>query len=175
MLASLCFRAAAMKDWPSILKVPKFVIGWFLAALRASWSNIVVLLGGTDERAFRERLYPRQDALDELSCRPDFAVAVYPGHLALWPPSLRLNPDIAKRISPDTPPTFLLQNEDDDVDNVDDALSYYTGLRNARVPTEMHLYPHGGHAYGLRLTDQPVTAWPSLLETWFKTLGILPR
>lgn len=124
---------------------------------------------------FREQLYPPQDAVDEQSRRPDFAVAIYPGHLALWPPSLRLNPDIAKHITRDTPPTFLLQNEDDDVDNVDDALAYYIGLRNAQVPTEMHLYAHGGHAFGLRITDQPVTAWPSLVETWFKTLGILPR
>jgi acetyl esterase/lipase len=107
---------------------------------------------------FLEQLYPRQDAADEVSCRPDFAVAIYPGHLALWPPSLNLNPDIAKRVRRDMPPTFLLQNEDDDVDNVDDALSYYIGLRNAQVSVEMHLYPHGGHAFGLRPTEKSVTA-----------------
>ncbi len=124
---------------------------------------------------YREQLYPRQDAADEESCRPDFAVPIYPGHLALWPPSLRLNPDIARHITRDTPPTFLLQNEDDTVDNVDDALAYYIGLRHAQVPVEMHLYAHGGHAFGLRPTNQPVTAWPAMVETWFRTLGILPR
>jgi acetyl esterase/lipase len=121
---------------------------------------------------YREQSYARQDAVDDGSCRPDFAVAIYPGHLALWPPSLNLNPDISTRISRDTPPTFLLQNEDDDVDNVDDALAYYIELRNAQVPVEMHLYAHGGHAFGLRSTDKAVTAWPALLETWLSSLGI---
>lgn len=123
---------------------------------------------------FRERIYPREDAADDQSCRPDFAVALYPGHLALWPPSLVLNPDISKNIARDTPPTFLIQNEDDHTDNVDDALAYYLGLKYAQVPVEMHLYAHGGHGFGLRPTHDPVTAWPALVETWLKTLGVLP-
>jgi acetyl esterase/lipase len=106
---------------------------------------------------FEHRLYPAVDAADKESCRPDFAVAVYPGHLALADNSIALNPDIRSRITRQTPPTFLLQNEDDHVDRVEDALSYYAGLKKAGVPVEMHLYAQGGHAFGLRRTKFPAT------------------
>jgi len=144
---------------------------------------------------FDKRLYPPVDAADAASCRPDFAVVLYPGHLsrsaAEWdvkagttkvalPPrdrlsmadkNLGLNPDI--HVTAQTPPTFLLQAEDDHVDSVYDSLSYYIALEKAGVPAEMHLYAHGGHAFGLRRTKFPITAWPDLVETWLKTLGML--
>jgi len=75
-------------------------------------------------------------------------------------------------VTSQTPPTFLLQNEDDHVDNVDDALAYYIALRKAGVLVEMHLYAQGGHAFGLRRTKLPVTAWPELVNTWLKTIGM---
>jgi acetyl esterase/lipase len=84
-----------------------------------------------------------------------------------------LNPDIESHITHQTPPTFLLQNEDDGVDRVEDALSYYAALKKAGVPVEMHLYAHGGHAFGLRRTKLPVTGWPRLVETWLATLGMM--
>ena len=74
-----------------------------------------------------------------------------------------------------TPPTFLLQAEDDHVDNVDDALAYYIALKNAGVATEMHLYAKGGHAFGLRQTKYPITEWPRLVETWLGAIGMLPN
>jgi acetyl esterase/lipase len=144
---------------------------------------------------FERRVYKPVDAADEVSCRPDFAVAIYPGHLS-WPAaqwdakqgtrkfalpnpdhlsaadkSLALNPDL--HVTKQTPPTFLLQNEDDHVDNVDDSLAYYIALKQVGVPVEMHLYAQGGHAFGLRRTTLPVTAWPVLAETWLGTIGIL--
>ena len=61
-----------------------------------------------------------------------------------------------------TPPTFLVQNEDDHEDNVDDALAYYIALKKASVPFETHLYMQGGHAFVLRRTKFPVTAWLNL-------------
>lgn len=64
-----------------------------------------------------------------------------------------------------------MQAEDDRVDSVNDSLVYYIALKNAGVPVEIHLFPHGGHAFGLRRTDQPITAWPELFETWLKSLG----
>jgi acetyl esterase/lipase len=121
---------------------------------------------------FKERLYSAVDAADEESCRPDFAVPIYPGHLVLDGSSFDLKPDIRTHITRQTPPTFLLQNEDDHVDGVEQALSYYAGLKKAGVPVEMHLYAQGGHAFGLRRTKLPVTAWPQLLETWLGTIGI---
>jgi acetyl esterase/lipase len=124
---------------------------------------------------FNKRLYAEVDAADAESCRPDFAVALYPGHLFIKKGTLELNPDIARRISPQTPPTFLLQNENDDVDSIWDALSYEAALINAHVPVEFHSYAEGGHAFGLRRTKYPATAWPLLLETWLRTIGMLPN
>ncbi len=120
---------------------------------------------------FKERLYPAVDAADKESGRPDFAVAIYPGHLSLAVNSLRLNPDI--HVSGQVPPTFLLQNEDDPVDRMEHSLSYYAALKRAGVPVEMHLYTQGGHAFGLRRTKLPVTGWPQLVETWLGTIGMI--
>jgi acetyl esterase/lipase len=122
---------------------------------------------------FAERLYPPVDAADQESCRPDFAVALYPGHLSLADDSIALNPDIRIHITRQTPPTFLLQNEDDDVDRVADSLSYYAALKRVGVPVEMHLYAQGGQAFGLRRTKFPATAWPQLVETWLGTIGMI--
>lgn len=124
---------------------------------------------------FGQSLYSAVDAADKESCRPDFAIAIYPGHLAMAQNSIALNPDIATHITRQTSPTFLLQNEDDHVDCVEDSLSYYVGLKKAGVPVEMHLYAQGGHAFGLRPTKLPVTAWPRLAETWLATLGMIPK
>lgn len=122
---------------------------------------------------FEKRLYPAIDAADKESCRPDFAVAIYPGHLSLAKNSFDLNPDIRNHITHQTPPTFLLQNEDDNVDRVEDSLSYYAALKKAGVPVEMHLYAKGGHAFGLRRTKLPVTRWPQLVETWLASIGMI--
>jgi acetyl esterase/lipase len=132
---------------------------------------------------FDKRLYPAVDAADKTSCRPDFAVALYPGHLwntnysddprvELDPGTNTMNPDIATHITRRTPPTFLVQAEDDKVDNVNQSLVYYVALKNARIPVEMHLYAQGGHAFGLRPSKFPVTKWPQLVETWLKTIGM---
>jgi acetyl esterase/lipase len=122
---------------------------------------------------FEHRLYSAVDAADRESCRPDFAVAIYPGHLSLSNDGPGLNPDINRHISLRTPPTFLLQNEDDEVDGVNQSLVYYTALKKAGIPVEMHLYAQGGHAFGLRSTKLPVTKWPLLVETWLGTIGMI--
>lgn len=146
---------------------------------------------------FEKRLYPGVDAADQVSCRPDFAVAIYPGHLsyaaAEWdaaagakkipiaPPdrlstadaNLGLNPDI--HVTNQTPPTFLLQAEDDHIDSVYDSLSYYIALKKAGVPAEIHLYAQGNHVFGLRPTKLPITRWPALVETWLRTGGMIPE
>ena len=82
-----------------------------------------------------------------------------------------LNPNVP--VTRDTPPTFLLQAEDDHVDNVNHSLVYYIALKNAGVPVEMHLYAQGGHAFGLRRTKLPITEWPQLVETWLRTIGMI--
>jgi acetyl esterase/lipase len=143
---------------------------------------------------YEKRLYPAVDAADKESCRPDFAVAIYPGHLSLsaaeWDAKqgtrkfaiphaanadkeLSLNPDL--HVTRRTPPTFLLQAENDNIDNVDDALAYYIALKNAGVPAEMHLYAEGRHAFGLRRTKFPITGWPQLVDVWLVTIGMIPE
>jgi nucleoid-associated protein YgaU len=81
-----------------------------------------------------------------------------------------LNPNVP--VTRQTPPTFLLQAQNDPVDNVNNALVYYIALKNAGVPVEMHLYADGKHAFGLRRTELPITRWPELVETWLQTLGM---
>jgi acetyl esterase/lipase len=122
---------------------------------------------------FKQRLYAAVDAADQESCRPDFAVALYPGHLSLDAKPSELNPDI--QVSSQTPPTFLLQAEDDPVDDVANSLVYYAALTKAGLPVEMHLYSRGGHAFGLRRTAEPITDWPRLVERWLSAIGVLSR
>jgi acetyl esterase/lipase len=144
---------------------------------------------------FGRRIYPPVDAADHVSCRPDFAVAIYPGHLsrsaaewdakrgvkpfALPPPdrlsmadkNLGLNPEI--HTGPRTPPTFLLQAQDDNEDSPYDSLSYYIALTKAGIPAEMHLYAQGKHAFGLRHTKFAITDWPTLVDRWLMSIGII--
>jgi acetyl esterase/lipase len=123
---------------------------------------------------FARRSYAPVDESDKVSCRPDFAVAIYPGHmLDNTTKEFQLNPEIP--VTANTPPTFLLQNEDDKVDGVKQSLVYYIALKNAGVPVEMHLYAQGGHAFGLRRTKFPVSMWPHLVETWLETIGMISK
>jgi acetyl esterase/lipase len=122
---------------------------------------------------FQRRLYAPVDAADKESCRPDFAVGVYPGHLWVGGDAYKLNPNVP--VTRQTAPTFLVQAEDDHVDGVNQSLVYYIALKNAGVPVEMHLYAQGGHAFGLRRTKFPITRWPQLAETWLRTIGMLSQ
>lgn len=128
---------------------------------------------------FKRRLYRPVDAADKESCRPDFGVALYPGHMLentsqrnYWK-EFNLNPYVP--VTLETPPMFLLQAEDDPIDTVKNSLVYYAALREAKVPVEMHLYAHGGHGFGLRPTNSPITLWPHLVETWLTTIGMIPE
>src|ERR1700736_5667598 len=119
---------------------------------------------------FDQRLYDPIDAADQLSCRPDFAVIVYPGYLALAEQNFTPNPDI--HVTDRTPPSFIVQAEDDPV-HVENATVYFLALKNARVPAELHIYAQGGHGYGLRSTALPVTTWPHSVETWLGATQML--
>ena len=118
---------------------------------------------------FKRRLYAPVDAADQESSRPDFAIAIYPGHLTTA--HAALNPSVP--VSRDTSPTFLLQAEDDDTDGVGQSLVYYAALKNAGVPVEMHLYAQGGHAFGLRRNKLPISQWPDLVDAWLGTIGMI--
>ncbi len=122
---------------------------------------------------FEKRTYSPIDLADQESCRPDFAVALYPGHLWIDEKKFELSPAIP--ITDQIPPTFLLQAEDDPEDNLNNSLVYYIALKNAGVPVEMHLYPQGGHGFGLRRTELPITEWPKLMETWLGSIGMVSK
>ena len=121
---------------------------------------------------YDKRLYPAIDAADQQSCRPDFAVIVYPGYLADAENSFLDKLDIHPTAQ--TPPSFIVQAEDDTV-HVENSTTYFLALKNAKVPAELHLYAQGGHGYGLRpQANWPVTTWPHSVEIWLRTIEILP-
>jgi acetyl esterase/lipase len=119
---------------------------------------------------YDSRSYPFFDDADRASCRPDFAVLIYPAYLTRDEDRTLLAPEF--KVTAHTPPTFLIQTEDDTV-HVENSLSYYRALTAAKVSAEMHLFSTGGHGYGLRPTPEAVSQWPVLAEAWFRTRGLL--
>ena len=119
---------------------------------------------------FEQRRYDPVDRADQLSCRPDFSVLVYPGYLAMPEQNFAPNPEIHG--GEKTPPSFIVQAEDDPV-HVENATVYFLSLKNAKVPAELHVYAQGGHGYGLRPSGLPVSQWPALVETWMRTIRVL--
>ena len=150
-------RAKELDIDPSRIGVLGFSAGGHLAATLCNNSG--------------KRTYPSLDSADEVSCRPDFALLIYPAYLAgkednALPAELK--------VSSDTPRTFIAMTQDDGV-RVECALFYYLALKNAKVPAEMHLYPSGGHGYGLRPSEHVVSTWPKRAEEWMRSLGVLER
>ncbi|HEY9678387.1 MAG TPA: alpha/beta hydrolase [Drouetiella sp.] len=116
-------------------------------------------------------LYKPMDAIDKVSCRPDFGIALYPGHLTEHTKgNFQLNPFVP--VTKNTPPTFIVQAENDPVDEVENSLVYFAALKKAGVPTELHIYPDGKHAFGLK-SKLPVSNWTSLAEKWMQSIGVL--
>ena len=117
---------------------------------------------------FAERTYPAVDAADKVSCRPDFCLLVYPAYLS--GDKFQLAPEL--KVSSATPPTMLIQAEDDNP-HIYSSLFYYYALKEAGVPAWMHLYSKGGHGYGLRDTGAAVNEWPDRVEDWFREIGVI--
>jgi len=105
-----------------------------------------------------------QDPIDRLSSRPDFNLVIYPG--------FRL--DTIGQIPRDAPPAFLVCATDDPSHVVTTA-NLYLALQKAKVPLEMHLYEHGGHGFGMRDKNGPVTNWNQRLYEWLDDRKFLAR
>lgn len=135
---------------------------------------------------FEEKVYKRVDRADALSARPDFMLLIYPvismdsgiAHggsrerlLGAQPEPERVRRYSAEqRVFADTPPAFLLHAEDDAVVDSENSLRMHAALRAAGVPVEMHLYPRGGHGFGVReTTGLPVALWPQLALRWMQS------
>lgn len=130
-----------------------------------------------------------KDPIDKLSSRPDLAVLCYPvitmtdpfahkgsrknllGDPA--PPELVALMSNETQVTEKTPPTFIFHTEDDAGVPVENAMLFATALRKAKVPHEMHIFEHGRHGVGLAPTDPVLSAWPKLLENWFRAHGFL--
>jgi acetyl esterase/lipase len=131
-------------------------------------------LGAVLSNNHEERTYPHVDDADDVICRPDFAMIIYPGWLNSGGPGSRgVAPELpvsAER----TPPTFLVQTQDDHA-NIENSLNYYLALQAVKVPAEMHLYATGGHGYGARDQGNRVNQWPVRAAEWMKDSGFLGR
>lgn len=114
--------------------------------------------------------YPAIDAADRLSSRPDFLIPVYPAYLTDDSQPNGLRPLI--RIDASTPPAFILITQDDE-DRAVGAAALFGALKRAGVPAELHVFVKGGHGYGLRPTQRPVTGWPDLCEAWMREMGYI--
>jgi len=110
-----------------------------------------------------QRTYPQVDAADTVSCKPNFAVLIYPAYLKGSADPTKLAPEV--QVTGNTPPTFIVQTEDDPID-VQNALTYYSELKNFKVPAEIHLYAKGGHGYGMRTVEGDLIDYPKLLQSW---------
>lgn len=113
------------------------------------------------------RAYEAQDAADQVSCRPDFAVLVYPAYLV---EKGELKPDI--RIDAQSPPMFFAHAGNDPI-SAENSIFTYLALKKAGVPSELHVYAWGGHGFGLRPADAP--AWPRPCEEWMRKRGLLKK
>lgn len=121
---------------------------------------------------YDKRAYATVDEADKESCRPDFAMALYPGHMLFHTTKpYDVNPTIP--FNKNTPPTFLLQAGNDPVDTIQNSLVYYIALKKAGVAAEYHVYAEGGHAFGLKKSSLPINDWPKLAETWLHTIKMI--
>jgi acetyl esterase/lipase len=126
-------------------------------------------LAATVSNNFEQRSYEPIDAADQVSCRPDFSVLIYPAYL-LKEKGPELAPEL--KITSNTPRTLLIHTEDDPIP-CEGSLFYYLALKKEKVQGEIHVYPTGGHGYGLRPTKNMVCKWPDRAEQWLQTLGLL--
>jgi acetyl esterase/lipase len=119
---------------------------------------------------WNETTYPKQDAADELSCRPDFLIPVYPAYLGDEKNTGPLSPLV--KVTKETPPAFIAVTHDDQLRGTNAAL-FYIELKKAGVPAELHIYTKGGHGYGLRPSENPVSQWPQRCADWLRAMGLL--
>lgn len=129
------------------------------------------------------------DPIDRVSCRPDFLILSYPV-ITLHPPYAHLGSRINllgeeadpalvdllsndQQVTADTPPTFLFHTDDDGCVPVENSLLFFTALKRAGVPAEMHIYAHGPHGVGLAPDDPVLSTWADRLHAWLAGRGLL--
>ena len=121
--------------------------------------------------SFNQRTYEKVDSADELSCRPDFAMPIYPAYLLDEKNQDRLAPGI--KITKDCPPFFFAHTGDDRIPAEGSVLTYLALEKAGVEGNELHAYSFGGHGYGLRKSEKPVSQWPDRAEAWMRSLKLL--
>jgi len=140
---------------------------------------------------FNESFGAPKDKIDRVSCRPDFAVLIYPviafgepfTHTGSQKNLLGPDPDQSlvekmsneKQVTPQTPPTFLLHTWEDTAVPAENSIYFYLALRKAGVPAEMHIFLKGQHGFGLGQKLGAVSAWPTLCQKWMEESGFLKK
>jgi acetyl esterase/lipase len=126
---------------------------------------------------FEQRRYEPMDEIDRVSCRPDFAAAIYPGYLIEKEPAgVEINKETLApyiRVPKAMPPVFLVHAADDKVAGPENSAVMYLALKRANVPAELHVYAQGGHGFGVRPSPQPTSTWTERFEAWLQTIGKL--
>ena len=120
--------------------------------------------------SFDQRRYKPIDDVDEISCRPDFAIAVYPGYLKAKEKD-ELAPGLS--IVSATPPIFLAYGGDDIISIPEHSVFMYLALKRAGVPAELHVYASTTHDFGVRASDRPCSTWTESCAHWLRHQGLL--
>ncbi|HBJ33261.1 MAG TPA: xylanase [Planctomycetaceae bacterium] len=111
-----------------------------------------------------KRLYAPLDKIDQSSCNVNFAILVYPAWIAS--DSGDLNEGF--EVDGQSPPMFFVHAVNDRVSCMS-SVALFAALKKVDVPAELHIFADGGHGYGLRETELPVTRWPSVAADWLNT------
>jgi acetyl esterase/lipase len=119
---------------------------------------------------FERRTYEARDDIDKVSCRPDFAIAVYPGYLKAKDKD-ELAPGL--RVPADTPPIFLAHGSADIISPPEHSVFMYLALKRAGVPAELHIYAGAAHDFGVRKVDNPCSKWTEHCVAWMDNQGVL--
>jgi acetyl esterase/lipase len=146
-------------------------------------------LASTAGTRFDEGQPDAADPVERQGSRPDFLVLGYPvvslgatfTHQAsrdnlLGPsPDPRLVAELSneRQVTARTPPTFLFHTTEDAAVSVENSLAFYSALRAAGVPAELHAFVKGRHGVGLAPTDPALSAWPALCRAWMSAMGLL--
>lgn len=168
-------RAAEWKVDPKRIGVMGFSAGGHLASTLGT--------------RYQDRVYSPVDAADQQSAKPAFMVLLYPvismedgvAHAASKQNLLGDNPDTGlihdfssdEQVRADTPPTFIVQAHNDGV-STENSIRFYSALKQAEVPAELHIFTKGGHGFGIRGAKGPIAIWPHLCKAWMQEMQFIP-
>jgi acetyl esterase/lipase len=119
-----------------------------------------------------DKTYPRVDAADDLSARPDFVCPIYPAYYADEQKPGPLSPLLT--VDKKSPPTFIAVTSDDKLRGYN-AAHFYAELKKHNVPAEIHVYEKGGHGYGIRPSENAVSQWHLRCTEWLGARGLLEK